>query len=117
MIGRDLEQDFRDRLAALRSQSEQESEALLQQGERERGALQDELRLLRAQEARLQEELRGATQVRHLRHLLPVLFLQIIFTLFPHKRPDELVVEKNFIETSRVRRRAVVWRRSSARRG
>lgn len=63
MIGRDLEQDFRDRLTALRCQSEQESEALLQQVERERGALQEELRLLRAQEARLQEELCGAAQV------------------------------------------------------
>ncbi|XP_044228056.1 ninein-like protein isoform X1 [Thunnus albacares] len=59
---RDLEQDFRDRLTALRSQSEQESEALLQQVERERGALHDELRLLRAQEAGLREELGSATQ-------------------------------------------------------
>lgn len=63
VIGRDLEQDFRDRLTALRSQSEQESEALLQQVDRERGALQDELQLLRAQEAELQEELCSATQV------------------------------------------------------
>uniref|UniRef100_A0A3B4TG11 Ninein-like n=1 Tax=Seriola dumerili TaxID=41447 RepID=A0A3B4TG11_SERDU len=53
----DLEQDFRDRLTALRSQSEQESEALLQQVERERDALQEELQLLRAQEAELQEDL------------------------------------------------------------
>ncbi|XP_035847892.1 ninein-like protein isoform X2 [Sander lucioperca] len=59
---RDLEQDFRDRLAALRSQSEQESEALLVQAERERRTLQDELQLLRASEAELQEELRSATQ-------------------------------------------------------
>ncbi|KAL7383093.1 hypothetical protein ABVT39_004747 [Epinephelus coioides] len=59
---RDLEQDFRDRLAALRSQSEQESEALLQHMETERGTLQDELQLLQAQEAELQEELRSATQ-------------------------------------------------------
>uniref|UniRef100_A0A8C4NR43 EF-hand domain-containing protein n=1 Tax=Dicentrarchus labrax TaxID=13489 RepID=A0A8C4NR43_DICLA len=59
---RDLEQDFRDRLAALRSQSEQESEVLLQQADRERSELQDELRLLRAQEAELQEELCSATQ-------------------------------------------------------
>ncbi|XP_044069875.1 ninein-like protein isoform X2 [Siniperca chuatsi] len=59
---RDLEQDFRDRLTALRSQSEQESEALLQQAERERSTLQDELQLLRAQEAELQEELCSATQ-------------------------------------------------------
>ncbi|XP_074503384.1 ninein-like protein isoform X3 [Sebastes fasciatus] len=59
---RDLEQDFRDRLMALRSQSEQESEALLQQLERERGTLQEELQLLRVQEAELQEELCSATQ-------------------------------------------------------
>uniref|UniRef100_UPI0037E8D2BE ninein-like protein n=1 Tax=Semicossyphus pulcher TaxID=241346 RepID=UPI0037E8D2BE len=59
---RDLEQDFRDRLTALRSQSEQENEALLQQVERERSTLQDELQLLRAQEAELQEELCSATQ-------------------------------------------------------
>ncbi|XP_071380937.1 ninein-like protein, partial [Centroberyx affinis] len=59
---RGLEQDFRDRLAALRSQAEQESEALLQQAERERGELQDELRLLRGQEVRLQDELCSAAQ-------------------------------------------------------
>ncbi|XP_022604322.1 ninein-like protein [Seriola dumerili] len=59
---RDLEQDFRDRLTALRSQSEQESEALLQQVERERDALQEELQLLRAQEAELQEDLCSVTQ-------------------------------------------------------
>lgn len=63
MIGRDLEQDFRDRLTALRCQSEQESEALLQQVERERSTLHAELQLLRAQEAELQEELCSATQV------------------------------------------------------
>ncbi|KAM9847974.1 ninein-like protein [Aulostomus maculatus] len=59
---RDLEQDFRDRLTALRSQAEQESEALLQQVERERGTLQEDLRLLRVQEAELQEELCRTTQ-------------------------------------------------------
>ncbi|XP_069033285.1 LOW QUALITY PROTEIN: ninein-like protein [Embiotoca jacksoni] len=59
---RDLEQDFRDRLAALRSQSEQESEALLQQEEREHSALQEQLQLLRAQEAGLQEELCSTRQ-------------------------------------------------------
>ncbi|KAM7409198.1 hypothetical protein PAMA_002747 [Pampus argenteus] len=59
---RDLEQDFRDRLTALRSQSEQESEALLQQVDRERGALHVELQLLRVQEAGLQEELYSAKQ-------------------------------------------------------
>ncbi|XP_026210142.1 ninein-like protein isoform X2 [Anabas testudineus] len=59
---RDLEQDFRDRLTALRSQSEEESEALLQHVERERSMLQEELQLLRAQEVELQEELCDATQ-------------------------------------------------------
>ncbi|KAM4591808.1 ninein-like protein isoform 3-T3 [Odontesthes bonariensis] len=59
---RDLEQDFRDRLTALRCQSEQESEALLEQLERERRALREELRWLGAQEAELQEELCGAAQ-------------------------------------------------------
>ncbi|XP_039889677.1 ninein-like protein isoform X6 [Simochromis diagramma] len=59
---RDLEQGFRDRLTALRSETEQESEALLQHIERERGALQEELQLLRAQEAELQEELCSAVQ-------------------------------------------------------
>ncbi|XP_061823404.1 ninein-like protein isoform X3 [Nerophis lumbriciformis] len=53
---RDLEQDFRDRLVALRSQAEQESDALLQQLDREHGVLREELRLLKAQEAGLQEE-------------------------------------------------------------
>ncbi|KAM6996881.1 ninein-like protein isoform 2-T3 [Tautogolabrus adspersus] len=59
---RDLEQEYRDRLGALRCQSEQENEALLQQVERERSTLQVELQLLRAQEAELQEELCSATQ-------------------------------------------------------
>ncbi|XP_039477665.1 ninein-like protein isoform X5 [Oreochromis aureus] len=59
---RDLEQDFRDRLMALRSETEQESEALLQHVEREHGTLQEELQLLRAQEAELQEELCSAVQ-------------------------------------------------------
>lgn len=38
---------------------------LLQQGEREGGALREELRLLRLQEAELREELGGAAQVGH----------------------------------------------------
>ncbi|XP_075902255.1 ninein-like protein isoform X2 [Nelusetta ayraudi] len=59
---RELEQDYRDRLAALRWQAEQESEALLQQGELEGGALREELRLLRLQEAELREELGAAAQ-------------------------------------------------------
>ncbi|KAM3606897.1 uncharacterized protein V6R79_025229 [Siganus canaliculatus] len=54
---RDLEQDYRDRLTALRSEAEQESEAELQQVERERDTLLDELQLLQAKEAELQEEL------------------------------------------------------------
>ncbi|XP_028983177.1 ninein-like protein isoform X6 [Betta splendens] len=59
---RELEQDFRDRLTALRTQFEQEIEAQLQQVDRERSTLQGELQLLRAQEAELQEELCSATQ-------------------------------------------------------
>lgn len=59
---RDLEVEFRERLAELRCQAEQEAESQLQQGERERCALQEELQLLRAREAELQEELGGATQ-------------------------------------------------------
>ncbi|XP_017164325.1 ninein-like protein [Poecilia reticulata] len=54
---RDLESDFRRRAAALRLQAEQENEALLQQGERERSAMRQELQLLRGKEAELQEEL------------------------------------------------------------
>lgn len=65
-MARELEQDYRDRLAALRWQAEQESEALLQQGEREGGALREELRLLRLQEAELREELGAAAQVGHM---------------------------------------------------
>ncbi|KAM3862875.1 LOW QUALITY PROTEIN: ninein-like protein [Diretmus argenteus] len=59
---KDLEQEFRDRLTVLRSQSEQESEVLLQQVERERSKLQEEVQLLRVQEVDLQEELSSATQ-------------------------------------------------------
>ena len=71
VLGRDLEQDFRERLTALRSQSEQEGEVLLQQVERERGVLHEELRLLRAQEAELREELCSATQVGTCPHTTP----------------------------------------------
>lgn len=66
VIGRDLEQEFRDRLTAVRSQVEQESDVLLQQVEQERGTLQEELWLLRAQEAALQEELGATAQVSSL---------------------------------------------------
>lgn len=47
----------------MRGQAEQESEALVQQAESERRSLRGELRLLRAQEAELREELCGAKQV------------------------------------------------------
>ncbi|XP_014009526.1 ninein-like protein isoform X2 [Salmo salar] len=57
-----LEQEFRDRLAALRSESEQESEVLLQQVERERAKLKEEVEVLHAQDASLQEEICNATQ-------------------------------------------------------
>uniref|UniRef100_A0A3Q2P6L5 Ninein-like n=1 Tax=Fundulus heteroclitus TaxID=8078 RepID=A0A3Q2P6L5_FUNHE len=61
---RELEQDFRERLASLRCRAEQDGEALLQQAEQERLALQEELQQVRAREARLQEELAGAVQER-----------------------------------------------------
>ncbi|XP_038816381.1 ninein-like protein [Salvelinus namaycush] len=57
-----LEQEFRDRLTALRSESEQESEVLLQQVERERAKLKEEVEVLHAQDASLQEEICNATQ-------------------------------------------------------
>ncbi|XP_073690301.1 ninein-like protein isoform X3 [Garra rufa] len=52
-----LEQDFRDKLTALRSESEYESEVLLERVEEERKRLQDELELLRAQDVSLQEDI------------------------------------------------------------
>ncbi|XP_065153351.1 ninein-like protein isoform X4 [Paramisgurnus dabryanus] len=51
-----LEQEFRDKLTALRSESEYESEMILEQVEKERERLQEELELIRAQDANLQEE-------------------------------------------------------------
>ncbi|XP_068182708.1 ninein-like protein isoform X2 [Antennarius striatus] len=59
---RDLEQDFRDRLVAQRGQLEQESDAQLQQTERERRTLEAELQLIRAREGELQDELCSVTQ-------------------------------------------------------
>ncbi|KAG7462591.1 hypothetical protein MATL_G00186420 [Megalops atlanticus] len=59
---RGLEQEYRDRLTALRSESEQESEVLLQQAEREKARLQQEVETLRAQDANLQEEISAANQ-------------------------------------------------------
>ncbi|XP_048060358.1 ninein-like protein isoform X4 [Megalobrama amblycephala] len=52
-----LEQEFRDKLTALRSESEYESEVLLEQVENERERLREELELLRAQDVSLQEEI------------------------------------------------------------
>ncbi|XP_026080185.1 ninein-like protein isoform X1 [Carassius auratus] len=52
-----LEQEFRDKLTALRSESEYESEVLLEQEEKERKRLQEELELLRAQDVSLQEDI------------------------------------------------------------
>ena len=63
MIDRDLEQEYRDRLASLRCRMEQDGEMLLQQVERERHLLGEELQLLRVQEAELREELCSAAQV------------------------------------------------------
>ncbi|XP_035256765.1 ninein-like protein [Anguilla anguilla] len=59
---RGLEQEFRDRLTALRSESEQESEVLLQQVEQERSRLQVEVESLRAQDASLREEIGASNQ-------------------------------------------------------
>ncbi|KAG7280318.1 hypothetical protein CRUP_026859, partial [Coryphaenoides rupestris] len=59
---RDLEQEYRDKLMALRSQSEQEMEAQQQQIEAERAELTKEVELLRVQESRLQEDLHTTTQ-------------------------------------------------------
>ena len=62
-MDRDLEQEFRDRLTALRSQSKQESEALQQQVEADRVEFRKEVELLKTQKSRLQEELDTTTQV------------------------------------------------------
>uniref|UniRef100_A0A8K9Y5E8 EF-hand domain-containing protein n=1 Tax=Oncorhynchus mykiss TaxID=8022 RepID=A0A8K9Y5E8_ONCMY len=51
-----LEQEFRDRLTALRSESAQENEVLLQQVEHERAKLKEEVEVLRAHDASLHEE-------------------------------------------------------------
>ncbi|XP_017318965.1 ninein-like protein isoform X4 [Ictalurus punctatus] len=53
---KDLEQEFREKLSALRSETEQENEVLLQQMEKERDKLRKEVELLKGQEASLQEE-------------------------------------------------------------
>ncbi|XP_041736751.1 ninein-like protein isoform X2 [Coregonus clupeaformis] len=57
-----LEQEFRDRLTALRGESAQESDVLLQQVERERAKLKEEVEVLRAHDASLHEEVCNATQ-------------------------------------------------------
>ncbi|XP_036815824.1 ninein-like protein isoform X2 [Oncorhynchus mykiss] len=57
-----LEQEFRDRLTALRSESAQENEVLLQQVEHERAKLKEEVEVLRAHDASLHEEVCNATQ-------------------------------------------------------
>ncbi|KAL0177545.1 hypothetical protein M9458_026439, partial [Cirrhinus mrigala] len=49
--------EFRDKLTALRSESEYESEVLLEQVEEERKRLQGELELLRVQDVSLQEDI------------------------------------------------------------
>ncbi|XP_076830616.1 ninein-like protein isoform X2 [Brachyhypopomus gauderio] len=57
---KDLELDFRDKLSALRTEAEQETEVLLQQAKREQAKLEEEVELLRAREASLQEEAASA---------------------------------------------------------
>ncbi|XP_056617170.1 ninein-like protein isoform X3 [Triplophysa dalaica] len=51
-----LELEFRDKLMALRSESEYESEIFLEEMEQERARLREELELLRSQDASLHEE-------------------------------------------------------------
>ncbi|TSK22814.1 Ninein-like protein [Bagarius yarrelli] len=53
---KDLEQEFRGKLSALRTETEQENEVLLQQVEKERDKLREEVEVLKACEANLQEE-------------------------------------------------------------
>lgn len=60
---RGLEQEFRDKLTALRSESEYESEVLLEQVEKEHKRLQEELELLRSQDVSLQEDIFTADKV------------------------------------------------------
>ncbi|XP_057198754.1 ninein-like protein isoform X2 [Triplophysa rosa] len=57
-----LEQEFRDKLTALRSESEYESEMFLEQMEQERARLREELELLRSQDASLQKEVCTAAE-------------------------------------------------------
>ncbi|XP_062851228.1 ninein-like protein [Trichomycterus rosablanca] len=59
---KDLEQGYREKLCALRSETEQENEVLLQQLEREKDKLKDEVEILRAQEASLQREVNTAIE-------------------------------------------------------
>ncbi|KAK1905715.1 Ninein-like protein [Dissostichus eleginoides] len=70
---RELQQDFRERVQCVRSEAEQENEALLEKGERERASLQEELRLLREKELQLEEELSSTSQ-RDLDQLLHLKF-------------------------------------------
>ncbi|KAG5267040.1 hypothetical protein AALO_G00239140 [Alosa alosa] len=57
-----LEQDFREKLTALRSETEQESEVLMQQLEWERVKLREEVEALQAKDVSLQEEVCNVTQ-------------------------------------------------------
>lgn len=57
-----LEQDFREKLTAFRSETEQESEVLMQQLEWERTKLQEEVEALQAKDISLQEEVCNITQ-------------------------------------------------------
>ncbi|XP_062375344.1 ninein-like protein [Sardina pilchardus] len=57
-----LEQDFREKLTALRSETEQESEVLMQELEWERVKLREEVEALQAKDVSLQEEVCNVTQ-------------------------------------------------------
>lgn len=58
-----MEQEFREKLSALRNETEQENEVLLQQLEKERDKLREEVELLKVQETNLQEEATTAIKV------------------------------------------------------
>ncbi|KPP71291.1 ninein-like protein-like, partial [Scleropages formosus] len=59
---RGLEQEYRDKLMSLRTESEMEREVLLQQAEQERTRLQREVDSLRVKEVNLQEEVSAANE-------------------------------------------------------
>ncbi|KAF3841627.1 hypothetical protein F7725_023578, partial [Dissostichus mawsoni] len=87
---RELQQDFRERVQCVRSEAEQENEALLEKGERERASLQEELRLLREKELQLEEELSSTSQEsRRLEEDLRAVKMKLIWQFGPGGRWSE----------------------------